>query len=271
MISVDPDKVTAAIREAVEAELLPCFGRLEAHEIREKGPGDLVTDADEAMERHLRRSLTALLPGSITVGEEEVAADPAILGRLEGTSPVWVLDPIDGTTNFSRGDPRIAVIVALVVGGETVAGWIHDPIRNLTAEAEKGAGARFGGAATRFPARAPGSDIRTLSGWLSAGGDDPARSERIRRVRTGFGGINNVKCIGQVFLQFLENRHQVGFHYRSKPWDFAAGVLITGEAGGVVRRLDGTPYRPVANAGPLLIAPDAATWDELRDLITGRA
>jgi fructose-1,6-bisphosphatase/inositol monophosphatase family enzyme len=270
MIFVDQDKVTAAIREAVEIELLPRFGRLEAHEIREKGPGDLVTVADEAMERHLRRSLTALLPGSITVGEEEVAADPSILKRLEGEQAVWVLDPVDGTTNFSRGDPRIAVIVALVKEGETLAGWIHDPVRNLTAVAEKGAGASLGGVSVRFPVRAPGSDIRTLSGWLSAGGDDAGRSERVRRIRADFGGRNNVKCIGQVFLQFLQNEHQVGFHYRSKPWDFAAGVLITQEAGGVVRRLDGTPYRPVANAGPVLIAPDAATWDELQALITGQ-
>jgi fructose-1,6-bisphosphatase/inositol monophosphatase family enzyme len=267
MQKFSPDDVTALIREAVEAELLPRFGRLQQHEIREKGPGDLVTVADEAMERHLRASLTELLPGSITVGEEEVAANPSVLDRLQDDSPVWVLDPIDGTTNFSRADRRIAVIVALVRKGETIAGWIHDPLENITATTEKGGGSWIGSQRQTIYPRHPDRELTELRGWLSAGGPDRARSERVRNLRAGFTAIENLKCIGQMFLTLLGGRTEMGFYHRSKPWDFAAGALMTEEAGGMVRRLDGSAYAPVANAGPLLIAQDDVTWRELKSLI----
>lgn len=269
MTTISVEKVSTAIREAVEAELLPRFGLLKAHEIREKAPGDLVTVADEAMEHHLRASLTRILPGSITVGEEEVAANPAILERLHGNDPVWIVDPIDGTTNFSRGDRRIAVIIALVRNGETVAGWVHDPLTNVTAITEKGSGTFIDGTRTLIADSSPETSIFDYSGWLGAGGQDKARSERIRQIREKFSENINLRCVGQMFLSLLRDEHQIALYHRTKPWDFAAGVLMLLEAGGAAQRLNGTPYQPVANAGPLLIAPDQASWDQLQQLIDG--
>tara|TARA_R110002110_G_scaffold3670_2_gene18985 strand:+ start:180 stop:989 length:810 start_codon:yes stop_codon:yes gene_type:complete len=269
MTTISVEKVSIAIREAVEAELLPRFGQLQAHEIREKAPGDLVTVADEAMEHHLRASLTRILPGSITVGEEEVAENPTILERLHSDSPVWILDPIDGTANFSRGDRRIAVIIALVRNGETVAGWVHDPLTNITAVTEKGAGTYIDGNRTVITQPAPETSIFDFSGWLGAGGQDMERSERIRGIREQFRENINLRCVGQMFLSLLRDEHQIALYHRTKPWDFAAGVLMLLEAGGAVHRLDRSPYQPVANAGPLLIAPDQESWNQLRQLIDG--
>ncbi|MEQ9199029.1 MAG: inositol monophosphatase family protein, partial [Rhodospirillales bacterium] len=217
----------------------------------------------------LRASLTAILPGSITVGEEEVAANPAILDRLNGDDPVWIVDPIDGTTNFSRGDKRIAVIIALVQKGVTVGGWIHDPLTNVTAIAEQGSGTQIDGQLAFIPTPENPDDIFTFSGWLGAGNQDLARRERVLALRPKIRANINLRCVGQMFLSLLRDEHQIALYHRTKPWDFAAGVLMLQEAGGAVRRLDGTAYQPVANAGPLLIAPDQASWDEMHRLIDG--
>src|SRR4051794_37822449 len=99
MIAID--RVTALIEEAAAAEIAPRFGKLVAGDIREKGPNDLVTVADVAMERRLPPALAGLLPGSTVVGEEAVSDDAQIHDRLDGTDPVWVIDPVDGTTNFT--------------------------------------------------------------------------------------------------------------------------------------------------------------------------
>src|SRR5215831_11049818 len=123
----DPARVTALIEETAALEILPRFQKLAAGEIREKSPGDYVTVADEAAEAHLSPRLTALLPGSLVLGEEAAA-----------------VDPIDGTGNFAAGRPGFAVMVALIRSDAVVAGWIHDPIGGRTAVAAAGEGAWIG-------------------------------------------------------------------------------------------------------------------------------
>src|SRR5437879_2711858 len=110
--SVDLERVTGLIEETAALEILPRFRKLAAGDIREKEPGDLVTVADEAAEARLTPLLTALLPGSLVLGEEAAAADPKLLNRLLGDHPVWVIDPVDGTGNFAAGRPAFAVMVA---------------------------------------------------------------------------------------------------------------------------------------------------------------
>src|SRR5690349_21342761 len=108
----DIDRVSAIIREVAEAEILPRFRRLQQSDIREKGPGDLVTVADEVAERRLTERLRDLVPNSLVLGEEAVAADQRVLGRIFEEDPVWIIDPVDGTSNFASGKPAFGVIVA---------------------------------------------------------------------------------------------------------------------------------------------------------------
>ncbi|MGH6959102.1 MAG: inositol monophosphatase family protein, partial [Dongiaceae bacterium] len=112
--------------------------------MREKAPGDLVTVADEAVEARLAPLLTSLVPGSIVVGEEGAAADPNLLSRLFDDRPVWIIDPVDGTSNFAEGHAAFAVMVALVRGRDVLAAWIHDPVKVRTAVAAAGEGAWLG-------------------------------------------------------------------------------------------------------------------------------
>ena len=138
----DSENVIAIIREVAAAEIMPRFRNLGADDVAQKrSPSDLVTTADLEAERRLTAALTALSPGSAVIGEEAAEHDPAVLSALAGESPVWLIDPVDGTNNFAHDKPCFAVIVAFCLGGETVAGWIHDPIADATMWAAKGRGA----------------------------------------------------------------------------------------------------------------------------------
>ena len=141
----DPESVARLIEEAAAEEILPRFRKLAAGDVREKKPGDLVTIADEETERRLTAALLALEPGSVVLGEEAAAGDPSVLSRLSHGAPVWVIDPIDGTSNFAEGRPYFAVMVAYIRDDEVCAGWIHDPVNGRTAVAEAGEGAWMGG------------------------------------------------------------------------------------------------------------------------------
>lgn len=263
----DLDRVSSVIREVAESDILPYFRQLAEGQVREKtGPTDLVTVADEAAERALTSRLAGLLPGSVVVGEEAASADPAVLDRLSGDAPVWVIDPVDGTLNFAAGRPTFAVIVALVQGGRTVAGWIHDPCGRRTAVAAVGEGAWMDGRRLRVAAPAPPSAMRgAASMWFCA--EETGR--RIKAGLAGMGGHVSLLSAAHEYLCLIGGETHFSLYHRLMPWDHAAGVLLHAEAGGHSALVDGTPYRPVLTGGSLLMAPDEASWHAVREQLLG--
>lgn len=258
-------EVDAIIREVATEVIMPRFRDLAAHEISEKKPGDIVTAVDLDSEARLARALAALDPGSRVVGEEGAEQDPGVLHALSGDAPVWVIDPLDGTQNFADGNERFAVIVAYCRGGETVAGWIHDPIKGITARAAAGAGAWIGD--ERLAAAAP-APLGLMTGSVGAKarkrleGRDP-KPERMSR--TG--------CVGSEYIELARGSlHFAHYARRLKPWDHAAGVLMHREAGGFSALMDDrAPYRPAPHIlyATLLLAPDETGWDSLHAALAG--
>ncbi|WP_142847126.1 inositol monophosphatase [Telmatospirillum sp. J64-1] len=253
----DIDHVSDLIRQAAETEILPRFKALEAHQIREKSPGDFVTEADTETEKLLSRLLPELLPGSLVVGEEAVAADPRVLDLLSGDQPVWIIDPVDGTRNFAHGTPVFGVIVALVMGARTMAGWIHDPVNGVMATAVRGQGSWLDGRRVTIPAESP---LDQMTGSLGFRRNKPLQAAVKGLIRHGSAAHD--------YLEMLRGRLDFAYYKRLNPWDHAAGILMFTEAGGFCALLDGTPYRPLpSNAGGALLAPGRQSWEELRPLI----
>jgi fructose-1,6-bisphosphatase/inositol monophosphatase family enzyme len=252
--SVSITAVADIMREVATAEVLPRFRNLSDADIRAKTSSqDLVTLADLEAERALGRRLSDLLPGSVMVGEEGVFADPGILDRINGEAPVWVVDPVDGTGNFARGDATFALIVALVHRGETVAGWILDPVTERLAVAERGGGAMLDAMPVRIDP-APG-DLNDLHGTAYG-----------RRGRALKGRVRRLHFLGSAahgYLRLLDGRFHFAAYSRLMPWDHAAGVLMCSEAGAISRLIDGTPYAPGLRQGELLTAPSEALWNEI--------
>jgi fructose-1,6-bisphosphatase/inositol monophosphatase family enzyme len=263
MTPVDLDAVARLIREAAAEEIMPRFAKLAASDVREKGPGDLVTIADEAVERRLTPQLTALLPGSCVLGEEAAAVDPRLLERVSGDAPVWIIDPIDGTSNFAAGNSDFAVMVALVHGGRTMAGWIYNPVNLRMATAEMGAGAWLDG--RRLAVAKVPDDPARLSGALLAGFfGDPELGRRLQQRRDRVRAVKSRRCAAVEYLELAQGNMHFALFTRLMPWDHAAGVLIHSEAGGYNGYLDGGQYEPArVMAKGLLLAPDGESWRAL--------
>ena len=222
-----------------------------------------MTKADLEAEKHLSRALLDLAPGSAAVGEEGVDRDPDTLRALTGPAPVWIIDPLDGTHNFTHGKPCFAVIVAYCIGGETRAGWIHDPLADVTAWAAIGEGAWMveGKDRRRLTAAAP-APVRDMAGSLGH-----RLAKRMEERNAAPARAVRYRCAGREYMDLARG----GLHFARyggslKPWDHAAGVLIHREAGGYGALIESrAPYLPGdgIQTETLLLAPDAACWDTL--------
>ncbi|ABC22487.1 inositol monophosphatase family protein [Rhodospirillum rubrum] len=261
---VDPDAVTALIRAVVDAEVLPRFRNLSAKDIHTKsGPLDLVTEADLRAEAVLSEKLCALLPGSQVVGEEAVHTDPGVLRRLGGDAPVWIIDPVDGTGNFARGDDLFGCIVALALRGETVMGWIDHCVERRTVCAVKGRGVRQGGQIRHLP-EAPAADpahpLAALRGHI---GGRALMTALRPRVAT----ITRASSAAHAYLALLSGQIDFAVFTRMKVWDHAAGILIHREAGGCARLISGEDYAPTQTQGMPLMARNEERWGQLAGII----
>jgi len=254
--AVDVERVAGILREVAAAEILPRFRNLTAGQIREKQPGQLVTEADIEAERVLTNRLAEILPGSACVGEEAVAVNPALLTLLDQPGAVWVIDPVDGTSNFAQGLSRFAVILALVVDGITRIGWIYDPVSDRMTMAERGSGAWQSGQRLSV---LPGGPLDTLTGSV----------KRSARLAGRVAKVGRKGSAAHDYLDLVSGILHFAHFHRLMPWDHAAGVLIHAEAGGYGRLIDGNPYRPRLDHGGLLLAPDQECWSSLRALLVG--
>lgn len=258
------DEVAAIMRRVAEEIVLPRHGKLARHEVGTKSPGDYVTIADTESEHALTAALTALAPGSVVVGEEAAAADKAIIERLAGDRPVWIVDPVDGTQSFARGAEDFGMIVAYAAQGAVQAGWIHDPLRNATLMGAAGHGAWLGG--QRLALQPPPS-LANMSGTLSGRLTDGRRALDVARASNRLGATRRGGSAGRVYMALVEGALDFAMFSRTLPWDHAAGVLIHREAGGHAAFLDASPYSLARHQGPLLMAPDTASWAALARIL----
>ncbi|WP_329620390.1 inositol monophosphatase [Streptomyces sp. NBC_01255] len=262
-------EVEEAVRKAAAAEIMPRFRQLAAHEIVEKnGPHDLVTVADRAAEAHLTASLTALLPGSVVVGEEAVHADPAVYEALRGDAPVWIVDPVDGTRQFVHGDPGFCTLVALAVRGELLASWTFAPALDLMAVAVRGRGATLNGQPIRSGSPAPGEVLEVAASHPDY--TTPEQKQALLGLRVE--GVAPRPC-GSAGLEYLAVARGAvsgtAFSWEYA-WDHAAGLLLVVEAGGAHTTIAGEPFRITGgNALPFTAARDAVTAERIRTLLGG--
>jgi len=226
--------------------LLEAHGRV-AHVETKSSYADLVTEVDRAAERVIAGAIAREAgPGHEVLGEEAFAAGAAPVTSLDDLAAVphlWVVDPLDGTTNFVHGVPFFAVSIAYLCRGETRFGVIHDPVRDTWYEAVRGAGFMENGQPRRVSAE------ETLRRSLLATGlqYDAAGEGRLnlRHFAAVARQSRNVRALGSAALALAlvaAGRLSGFWELRLGPWDVAAGVLMIEEAGGRVTHLDGSPF-----------------------------
>ena len=231
------EKVSQLIRKAAEFELLPRFGKLQPSEIMTKGAGgDVVTVADFESERRIKEGLREIFPNCAIVAEEEASKSPEIMEKLHDPGPVWVIDPLDGTKNFASGKPCFAIIIALIEGGKTTAGWIFDPVAGVMVSATKGGGAWVGGTTDETDKRRVHmpQDMK-INQMTVCVGNRTAKHMAGRMAAMANSPKNYVRysCVGREYIDLALGKINFS-HYQGKlmPWDHGADALICREAGG---------------------------------------
>lgn len=254
--------VLAVMRDAAARAVMPHYQRLTAHQIDAKAADDVVTVADKEAELILAEGLARVLPDATIVGEEAAHANPALLDRL-GDALCWIVDPIDGTNNYAAGRAPFGIMVALAEAGETIAGWIYDPLSGRLCHAHRGNGAYVGD--ERVAART--SDEVPPVAAISLVFMDPARREAVRHgIAPHYRLVDIPRCAAEQYPRLVLGTNDLSIFERTLAWDHAAGVLFVNEAGGKAARPDGRPYRvDEAHLPGLIGAASPALWDELAE------
>ena len=245
------------LRFAAQRSMLPRFRSLADSEIEMKGEDDPVTIVDREIETFLTEALQKLAPGVAVVGEEAVAADKSVLDRL--SEPCWIIDPLDGTANFTQGKEPFGIIVALADAGLPVAGWLYDPVSDRLCHAKTGEGAFVNG--ERITARETGEQppVAAISRMFLS---DDERAQVDAKVAPHYDLVEIPRCAAEQYPRLALGQNDVSTFKRTLPWDHAAGVLWLNEAGGRAARADGSAYRVDENSRPGLIgASSPAIWD----------
>jgi fructose-1,6-bisphosphatase/inositol monophosphatase family enzyme len=247
------------LRFAAERSMMPRFRALSEGEIEMKGVDDPVTVVDREIEQFLTEALTRLAPGVAVVGEEAVHADAGVLDRL--SEQCWIIDPLDGTANFTEGKQPFGIIVALADAGKAVAGWIYDPNRDRLCHARAGEGARIDG--ETIAARTTGeTQPVTAVSRLFRTEEEVARIEA--ELAPHYTLVDIPRCAAEQYPRLALGVNDLSTFKRTYPWDHAAGALWLNEAGGRAMRIDGSEYRVDDGDGkPTLVgASSPAIWEE---------
>ncbi len=242
--------MTAAALKAARG-MIRDFGEVEQLQVSVKGPGDFVTQADLKAEKVLRAELARARPGYGFLMEES-GATPGSDNRHR-----WIVDPLDGTTNFLHGIPQFCISIGLERDGEIVAGVVYEPIRDEMFWGEKGQGAYVNDRRLRVSARRQLSESVIATGIPTIRGKID-RELYMRTLGAVMGATVGVRRFGAAALDlaYVAAGRVDGFwEFGLQPWDMAAGILLIREAGGYITGLTDGKHDPMAS-GDVIAAND---------------
>jgi fructose-1,6-bisphosphatase/inositol monophosphatase family enzyme len=260
---VDTHDIAKLLQTVAEAVIRPRFRALAPDQIFLKGPGDYVTVADRQAEVELTRALNQAFPDALVVGEEAAADQPDLARGLERPEHVFVVDPVDGTGNFVRGDPDYAVMVGELRHGQATRGWIWQPEHGLSYVGQLGAGVERNG--HLLPPLQP----------LARSGRHPvgqvSRSRLVGRCADSLARplARSRGCAGVDYTRLLEAQVDFIAYKPPKPWDHVPGALMLRELGGVARLTNGAEYIGQLSPHDLIVAADPATWAVAQAVVRG--
>jgi myo-inositol-1(or 4)-monophosphatase len=257
---LDPRYLAVAVEAALAAGRLQLQYLRRDLQVRKKGVVDLVTEADVAVEQDIRSRVARHFPSHTFLGEEAGRASPEHASTFQ-----WIVDPIDGTTNFVHGLPLFCVSIALQIEGRVDLGVVYAPVADELFTAERGEGARLNGAriqvtreeslidallVTGFPPQAHGA----YDDQLAIFGEFLSRARAVRRL--GSAALD---------LAYVAAGRFDGFWERSlHAWDVAAGTLLVEEAGGRVTSFGGGAFDPF---GDQILASNGVLHSQLIDVL----
>lgn len=247
-----------AVEAAVAAGRLQRYRFADSVSVDLKGAKNLVTEVDLASEQLIVERLLACFPGHGVLAEE---------GDYPGGdgTHVWIIDPLDGTTNFAHGYPWFCVSIALQVGGETMVGVIHNPMTDELFTAASGIGAFRNGCRISVSERQPLAGALLATGFPYDCATDPENNfNHFIRFQKAARGIRRAGAAALDLAYLAAGRLDGFWEVKLKPWDVAAGTLLVQEAGGRVSAFDGSPYEVTNHR---ILASNGLIHDEMISLL----
>lgn len=260
--SADINVMEAAARKAARG-LLRDFGEAEVLQVSKKGPADFVSAADLRAEEVLRRELGRARPDFAMLMEEGGAAAGADARRR------WIVDPLDGTSNFLHGVPHFAISIALEEDEEIIAGVVYEPTRDELFWAERGRGAWLNDRRLRVSGRTRLAEALIATGIPFKG--LPQHERFLRTLAAVMVEVAGIRRFGSAALDLAyvaAGRYDGFWEFGLNPWDVAAGMLLVREAGGFVTDMGGRSYRLGA---PEVIAASDGLHPHLQRLLRAAA
>jgi myo-inositol-1(or 4)-monophosphatase len=247
-----------AARKAARS-LIHDFNEVEHLQVSRKGPADFVSEADRRAESILKRELASAHPEfSLLMEESGLLGDP-------NSDDQWIVDPLDGTTNFLHAIPHFAISIAHLHKGEIQEGIIFDPLREEVFWAAKGQGAYLNNQRLRVSAR-----TKLLEAVLATGIPFKGRKgkhEMISVLPSIMDHTAGIRRFGSAALDLAyvaAGRYEGFWEFGLSPWDVAAGILLVREAGGLVSEVDG---RNDPLNGPSILATNSLLFDPIGRLL----
>jgi len=250
-----PDPLQAAVAAAREAGAVLMEYLHRPLRITEKARrADLVTEADKASEAAIVARLRAEYPSATILGEEG--------GERKGTSQErWIVDPLDGTTNYAHGYPLFCVSIAYESDGELIAGVVYAPMMNELFAAQLHGGATRNGQRIRVSSIERLPDAMVCTGFKPFDYETNARHFAIASHRAQAVRRDGAAALDLAYTAM--GRYDGFWEFDLAPWDTAAGALLVCEAGGSVSAIDGSPF---SVSGRSVLASNGGIHDELRSL-----
>ena len=219
MISISPNlNIMIKAAEKASKSVIRDFGEIEKLQVSQKGPRDFVTKTDKFVEKILINELSKTKKNYSFLSEE--------IGKIENKDKenIWIIDPIDGTTNFLHGIPHFAICIALKSKKEIVSGLVFDPIKDEMFYAEKDKGAYLNNKRLRV------SNKNSLNECLFSSNHEGIKFSDLNMRYSG--------CAALDLAYVASGRLDGFFHNKINIWDVAAGALLVQEAGGIVNNID---------------------------------
>jgi len=263
------EKIAQIITDVAQEEILSRYQKLSEADIQVKKAGDLVTSADIETEKKLSARLKKLYPAAVLAGEESIAENSGLLEEVITADEAFLIDPVDGTNNFIKNNPRFAVMMVALRKGIVVASWIYLPAFDKMAFSETGSGSVVNGKKISF--KKAQVDCAEMIGAAHIKRMPEDLRQKARANLVNFKANKPAFCAGYDYVALLEGEKDFSAYYRTLPWDHLPGTHMCEQAGGFCRKLlSGETYGIKDQYEGLLSAADEESWHRIRDALLGK-
>ena len=264
MNDVKNEDIHSILYDISKKIIIPKYRNLKSTDIKYKDNKDIVTKVDIEVEEILQNKLQSLLSNSLFVGEESFFNQPSIVKAYNKNQYCWTIDPIDGTSNYARGNEKFAVMIALSFGEKILQSWIYKPLNDEFSSAKLGEGAYINSKKILIKSS---STIPNSAGSISSKYWDNLNGYKIKKIKNKFKEVKSYGCIGLEYVDIIKGIRDFAILSKLSPWDHIPGILIVREAGGTDIHFDLTKYKHNIRKNNLIVSNSIMLQNEIINLI----